>query len=477
MLIMADQLAYDAIGALDHPVVRTPNLDRLAESGTAFRNAYCNSPVCAPSRASMLTGRLVRNIGVYDNAAEFPAELPTMAHHLRLAGYRTMLTGKMHFVGPDQLHGFEHRLTPDIFPTGFDWAKPRTGEVTRNSGANIQRVRHAGLVEWDSHYEYDESATGEAVRALGTLADEDERPPFFLCVSLTHPHQPFHALAEYDALYDGSDIPLPAVRDKTEEGLSQYERWMRAHLGIGDVVLTDDDVRRARRAYYAMVSYADAKIGAILDELEGHQLRDNTLVIVTSDHGEMLGEHDLWFKRTYHEHSVRVPLVFSLPGVADEGALRDEVVSLVDLLPTLLDLCDVDDRAGVRDQLDGHSLSALLRGGNPSWQNEAVFEYYDSGALKPMLGIRSGNLKYVYVPDTESMLFNLSDDPQERRNVAADASFAEARTDLHKRVTEGWDGPQVEAQLSASLHNRALIHQAMQTGHPTQWSHTLNGIS
>lgn len=189
VIVMMDQLAHDAIAALGHSAVVTPHLDALVRSGVTFENAYCNAPICASSRASFMTGKLVRHTGVYDNGSELSAAAPTLLHHLNRVGYTTVLSGKMHFNGPDQLHGFQERLTTDLSPAGFlltpDW---RRGAYP-NPGTSVERLRYGPVRDWTLQLAYDEEVLHAALARLRQLREENE--PFFLCASFAHPHDPF----------------------------------------------------------------------------------------------------------------------------------------------------------------------------------------------------------------------------------------------------------------------------------------------
>ena len=212
LMIMADQLPARAVGAYGHPLVRTPNMDALAREGTAFTSAYTNCPICAPARASMATGLYVSRIGAYDNGADFPSSTPTFMHHLRRAGYTVWLSGKAHFIGPDQMHGFERRLTPEIYPSSFVWTPDWTRGAYPNPGTAVDQLREAGPCTWSLQLDYDELVSFRALEALRELARRGrEGRPFFLCASYTHPHEPFITTREWWDLYDHRAIDMPAV--------------------------------------------------------------------------------------------------------------------------------------------------------------------------------------------------------------------------------------------------------------------------
>ena len=208
LLVMADQLAPHFTGAYGHPLVRTPAMEALAERGARFDAAYCHSPLCAPARFSMMSGQPASAIGAWDNAAEFPASVPTLAHYLALTGYRTCLSGKMHFVGPDQLHGFDERLTTDIHPADFAWT-PNWDEPHTRIGKwyhSMDSLSEAGQALATYQIDYDEEVGFAAVRRLYDLARDADERPWFLVASFVHPHDPYVARPEWWDLYDHDDI-------------------------------------------------------------------------------------------------------------------------------------------------------------------------------------------------------------------------------------------------------------------------------
>jgi choline-sulfatase len=213
LVIQADQLTAKVLPMYGKPMVITPNLSRLAERGVTFVNAYCNNPVCAPSRASMLTGRLSSAVGAYDNAAEVPSAIPTIAHYLRHLGYRTCLSGKMHFIGADQLHGFEERVTTDIYPSDFGWTADwtKTDEPYSPSRMSLRSIVEAGLCERNLQIDYDEDVAYHAEQWLFDWARDEDPRPFLLWASFTHPHNPFITTKEFWQLYDHEKIDLPRV--------------------------------------------------------------------------------------------------------------------------------------------------------------------------------------------------------------------------------------------------------------------------
>jgi choline-sulfatase len=461
VLLMADQLAVGALPFHGHPLVQAAALSSLAARGVVFDAAYCNFPICAPSRYSMLSGRMPHAIDAFDNASEFSAEIPTMAHYLRAAGYRTILAGKMHFVGPDQLHGFEERLTTDIYPADFLWVPDWSqGPRHKPTGIGMTHVVDAGPCARNMQIDYDEEVEHVAVQRIFDLARETDRPPFFLAVSFTHPHPPFVAPQDDWDRYEGAAIDLPAIAPIPYEALDPHSQWLYLAHGQDRHSIGDEAVRRARRAYYAMVTYVDRKIGGVLAALERSGLAGDTLVAFCADHGEMLGERGMWFKQTFFEQSVRVPLVVCGPGIA--AGRRREVVSLVDLLPTFLDVASGGD-AGRRvepiDALAGHSLVPLLADDADGWRDEALSEYSSEGVIAPSRMIRRGEWKYVFTLGVPPLLFNLRRDPHELDNLAGRPVVAGVEAALRERLLDGWNPDEVDARIRASQRRRLFLRE------------------
>lgn len=470
LFIMADQLSASATGGVyGHPLVRTPHLDSLAAQGTIFDSAYCNSPICGPSRASLCTGRHIDRIEAWDNGTELGAGEPTFLHHLRRAGYETCLSGKMHFVGPDQLHGFERRLTPEIYPSSFTWTPDWRRGAYANPGTAVDQLREAGCCDWSLQLDHDEEVSFRALEELRDLARrQQEGRPFFLCASYTHPHDPFTITPQWWDLYDHGDIDAPRVPAAQVEQLHPYDQWLQIHHMI-DVYPPDPaSVRNARHAYYGMVSYFDHQVGRLLSELERLGLADNTLVVVTSDHGEMLGEHGMWFKRTYFDPSTRVPLIVRGPGVA-RAARRPDTVSLVDLAPTFLDVAQLADRDEITADLDGDSLLPLCASGEASWKEIAITDYCSEGAVQPMRMATGDGWKYVYVHDEAAQLFDLTTDPDELDNRIDDPSAATMLARLQTAVHDGWDPAAIREKVLLSQQQRRWINEAWAVGTRPSW--------
>src|SRR5262249_55765084 len=263
----------------------------------------------------MLTGRLPSRIGVYDNAAELPSSVPTLLHYLRAGGYRTCLSGKMDFSGADQLHGYEERLTTDLSPSDFGWT-PDWDEPHRLHAwyPSLLSVAEAGPCDHSLTMTHDEEATHHACRWLHEVGRGADRRPFLLTVSYMHPHDPYLGPRPFWDRYEGVEIDLPAVPRHPARRRSAHERRLHALYDRDEDPIGEAEIRAARRAYYAMIDYVDDQMGRLLQALALAGLAESTIVVATADHGDMLGERGLWYKMTFHERAMRVPLLLAAPG-------------------------------------------------------------------------------------------------------------------------------------------------------------------
>lgn len=470
VLIMADQLAPQFTSSYGHPIVKTPHMDHLAARGMRFDAAYCNAPLCAPSRFSFMSGQLVTRIAAYDNASEFLSSIPTFAHYLRAMGYRTCLSGKMHFVGPDQLHGFDERITTDIYPSDFAWTPDweLADERIDKWYHNMDSVREAGVANTTFQIEYDEEVAFFARRKLFEYA-ANKQEPFCMVASFIHPHDPYVARPEWWNLYDHDEIDMPALTIPFDQQDGFSKRLMDG-IEASTIIASDDDIRNARHAYYANTSYFDSKVGHIVQTLEECGQLDNTIVIVTADHGDMLGERGLWYKMNFFEHSARVPLIMAGPGVIN-GKVTSPC-SLVDILPTMLDIAKTDQtpRPIYGQPIDGRSLWAMATSGTED-HGVAIGEYCAEMTAHPVIMIRRGDYKYIYCPSDAPMLFDIANDPQETTNLVNDASHAELAHAFADEIAAGWDMDSIRQDVIAKQKQRRAVYQAMQYGLRADWDY------
>ena len=462
LLVMADQMAPAFLPFHGGAGARAPFMQHLARDGVVFDSAYCASPLCSPSRASLMSGLLPSRTRVYDNAAEFAADIPTFAHQLRLRGYRTILSGKMHFCGPDQLHGFEERLTTDIYPADYGWTPDWDHPHDRPSWYhNMRSVAEAGVCVRTNQLDFDDEVAFASERAIFDIARANDKRPFLLVASFTHPHDPYAVPQRYWDLYRDADIPLPSAPD----ALDPHSRRLRHVCAIDAEPVTEPQIRAARRAYLGAISYVDDHLGRLMAALTASGLADNTIVILTSDHGEMLGERGLWYKMSFFEGACRVPLVVAAPGRFAPRRVAASV-SLLDLLPTLVDLSGGDADA-LLGAIDGRSLTPHLLG-RPG-RDEAIGEYLAEGAIAPMVMIRRGAFKFIHSPPDPDQLYDLGADAGERGNLATLRAHAQTVAGFREEVARRWRLDALDAEVRASQRRRRLVDAALTTGQVRSW--------
>ncbi len=455
---MADQLTAGALSFYGNKVSKTPHMDGLAKKGVVFEQAYCNSPLCAPSRYSWMAGRLPSAIGAYDNAAEFPADIPTFGHLLRLAGYRTILSGKMHFCGPDQLHGFEERLTTDIYPADFGWTPDWTRPDHRPSWYHsMESVIQAGPSARTNQIDFDEEVVFTANRKLFDIARGNDRRPFCMVVSLTHPHDPFTIQERYWNLYPDEEVDLPRVSEN-EAPSDPHTRRLRHVIGLDQQKVTAKQTLAARRGYYGAISFVDDQIGALLATLDQTGLAEDTVILLMSDHGEMLGERGLWYKMNFFEPACHIPLVVHAPGRFAPSRVAQSV-SLVDLLPTFADLAATD----LEFPTDGKSLLPHLQG--LDGHDGVTGEYLAEGAIAPIVMLRRGRYKFIHSPADPDQLYDLAADPHELHNLTEAPELEEFRAEIARR----WDFESLTSEVIASQRRRDLVGRALGTGQHEAW--------
>lgn len=449
LIVMVDQLNGTLFPDGPADFLHAPNLKKLAARSTRFKNAYTASPLCAPGRASFMSGQLPSRTGVYDNAAEFRSDIPTYAHHLRRAGYYTCLSGKMHFVGPDQMHGFEDRLTTDIYPADFGWTPDyrKPGERIDWWYHNMGSVTGAGIAEISNQMEYDDEVAYHAKAKLYDLARGKDDRPWALTVSFTHPHDPYVARRKYWDLYEDCEHLLPEVPAMDYADHDNHSKRIFDANDWRSFDISEEDIKRSRRAYFANISYLDDKIGEILEVLE--TTRQEAIILFVSDHGDMLGERGLWFKMSFYEGSSRVPLMISAPNLP--AGLIETPVSTLDVTPTLGALAGVD-MAEIEPWTDGQNLLPLALGTERS--EPVAIEYAAEASYAPLVSLRYGKWKYNRCALDPDQLFDLEADPQELNNLAGDPAHAGTLQTLRAKSEARWDLDRFDAEVRASQARR-----------------------
>lgn len=478
LIFCTDQMQSFCVGAHGNHDLSTPNLDRLAESGTTFRRAYCPNPVCTPSRASLVTGLTPRQHGALTNGTPLGEHFPTVTGALASAGYRTHAVGKLH-LQPWMGYG-PHRQDPNLPFSWEDEVRWNDGEIDRLPspyygfestdfvGGHVnyvhgdygnwlkrrhprayERLRQDGperapagrsdcwrlSIDEELHYNH-----WIADRTIDYLDSRQAGENFFIWCSFPDPHFPFAACRPYSEMYDPASLALGPTWDEPNDPLPCLTRRRRDYFGGAGV--EEADLRQIVAQTYGMIGHVDAQIGRVLDHLDRVGLAGSTVVAFTSDHGEYLGAHNLLYKSIWpYEELYRVPFIWSAPGGA-AGQAVDTPVSLLDFVPTVLGYAGIDASGfdmrrygrSERPTLPGRPLKACIDGSDALPDRPVLVEYDEDGWPGPMLRMRTivrGQYKLsVYSRPDEGLLFDLAEDPHETANVWADPAYRDVRTDL-----------------------------------------------
>lgn len=454
LYIHSDQHNPYVTGCYGCDSVDTPNLDALAARGAVLENAYCPSPICVPSRMSMLTGRYPHENNVWTNSHILDSAIPTFAHAMGAAGYDPVLIGRMHSVGPDQLHGYAERLVGDHGPNLPGGVGANHGMLHGTAGPSRVSIRKSGIGQ-SAYQVHDEDVTAATVAYLDRLGVRKRagtmKHPFSISVGFMLPHQPFVARKEdFERFADRA--PPPQTPAPWSDDLHPHFRQWRTECGIVDV--PDEEIHRARVAYWALVYRMDVMIGQILDALRENGFEDDTLVIYSSDHGEQVGEHGLWWKQTFYDDSAKVPAIFAWPGRIAESTRIDRVVSALDINATMIDALGGPPLPTSR----GRSILPLFDDAGAEWEDIAFCEYCtDNGEIQRM--VRRGPWKLSYYHRQPSTLFNVDDDPRETRDRASDPDCADIVSELTDRVLEGWDPDAVWEAIQLKQRETRVLAQ------------------
>jgi choline-sulfatase len=470
LIIMADQMTPFMLETFSGVGAKTQNLTKLAARSANFTNAYTPSPICVPARSCFMTGLYTSTTGCYDNGDPYHSFIPTFAHYLTNAGYDTVLSGKMHFVGADQLHGYKRRLNTDVYPSGFIWSYPLPPKNDPDAQAFDFVPQY--LAEnigpgWSKELQYDEETH---FRALEYLRHAPKDQPWMLTVSYTNPHPPYKVPRKYWEMYKDADIPLPDLPDDLDAQYSEFDHAMRRWHGLhkrGDDIRDPKNQIAMRRGFAALAHYVDDKIGELIEILEEQETRKETVVIVTSDHGEMLGEKGLIQKRSLYEWSARIPLLIDHPQMPAREITTP--VSLIDLPATLIDLVGLSSAR----PLDGRSLMAALRGEKLEIC-PIISEYHGEGIMRPSFMVRLGQWKYHYCHGSPPLLFDLETDPQEYENLAGRTEVSEIENYLHALLTQGqFDLDKIHQDVWARLAQKEVVNEAMRRNE-THWDYQVD---
>jgi choline-sulfatase len=458
LFLFSDQHAQKITGCYGDEIVQTPNLDRIARNGVTFNNAYCPSPLCVPSRMSLLSGRYPSQQEVWMNDDFLASDVPTFAHSLGAAGYEPTIIGRMHAIGPDQLHGYVHREVGDHSPNWIGIGRHNMGVLKGAPGPGRATIDKSGIGQ--SAYQIKDVDTTKA--AVDFFDEHNSAEPFCVTVGLMLPHAPYVASAEDYALYDGKVGPasLP-LSDKEHPWLN----WWREKHNIVDV--PEDHAIRARTAYYALVTRMDKMIGQILDKLEERGLLENTLIVYSSDHGDQIGERGLWWKHTFYEESVKIPMILSWPDQLPKAETRNQVVNLVDLNATFLEALGADPLPNS----EGHSFLNVAKDSSAPWQNLTYSEYCSDvtkwdGMRQRM--IRQDDWKLIYYHGFPAQLFNLAEDPQELNDLSEAPEHHAIKDELLDLLLKNWDPKAIEQRMMDKQLDKEILGAWARETSPTE---------
>jgi arylsulfatase len=443
LLIFTDQQRYDTIAALGNRIIKTPVLDSLVEKGTAFSRAYTPCPVCIPARYAMCTGQMPHRSNCLEN--ETACRKKSFIEILSENGYQSHGVGKMHFnlEGEDfkTLWGFESRETSE----GED--DEDFGKYLKNNGYGYVYDTHG--VRSEMYYipqpsqlpERLHETTWVADRSIQFLKERDQKRPFFLKTSFMKPHPPFESPTPWNKLYRGAEMPLP-IRPQDSENLITYWNRFQNRYKYRDQGIDDNLIRSLKAAYYSTISFIDYNLGRLFDYMRENNLLDNTLIVFTSDHGEMLGDYNCFGKRCFFDSAARIPMIMFHPELPS-GHVCNTPVSLVDVLPTLLQY------AGIKITGDycGESLTDIAQGRT---KRNTVYGQYRSNESGVYMAVTE-NYKYIYsAPDNKEWLYDFRTDPQETRNRAYNPLYRHIIEAMKKDLIQYFKGEGYTAPLEGN---------------------------
>jgi len=452
LFINSDQHSPRVLGCYGNDVVQTPNLDALAARGTRFRNAYCPTPICVPSRASLATGRYAHTIDSWDNGTPYVGtEAESWGHRLSEQGHEVTTIGKLHYRKVGDPSGFDDQRLPMHVLDGVGDIYGCLREAMPVRPHSRKQIYEAGPGEVE-YTRYDRATTEAAIRFLTDEAPRQEKP-WSLFVSLTYPHFPLRVPQEYFDLYPLDSVPMPVQWRPEEWSQHPFQVWQRQIQAL-DTPVDEASVRKAIAAYYGMVTFLDHNIGRILGALEASGQGADTRIIYTTDHGEQLGEHGMWWKSSMLEASVGIPLIVAGPDIP-EGKTSNTSVNLVDCFPGIVDAVGAD-LAPQDADLPGESIFALAQ--QDDRERISFSEYHAIMSPCAAYMLRTGRYKYIHYVGMPPQLFDMADDPYETRDVGQDPAFASVRADCETRLRAICDPEATDARARANQQARIMEH-------------------
>jgi choline-sulfatase len=468
--LLSDQHRKEITGYEGDPYIQTPHLDTLADNSVVFDTAVCPNPLCTPARIAMLTGKEAHHCSAYTNHwPVFPEHL-TWPTHFANHGYRTCLVGKMHLGGKNQMAGFQHRPYGDLRHGVGHQPDPLS------MFPGYANVRSAGATEIPETLLQDFVVAHESLAFIREHVDREPSVPWFLCASFTRPHAPLTAPGRYIRRYRGT-LP-PVEQPPSEKERNKYEPYARRFIDTFSQRITPEEAQMGYEAYYSCVDYLDDCIGELLDGLEGDGLLENTYIIYTADHGEMLGRHGIWGKKLYYEPSIRVPLLIAGPDITG-GRRALGPVSTIDLYPSFCSLAGLP----IPEGLDGIDVSSMIFDPQHARPREyAASSYFQYGiwwdpqdeynaqqAHMAMRVIREEHWKYAEIEQGEALLFDMKHDPEEQHNLANDPNHKERVKKMKEKLYRNFSWEEVHRNLKKDRERRKKVTSGMKPSTPNQY--------
>ena len=452
LILLSDEHNKRMLGVSGHSHVKTPNLDNLANEGVLFQNAYCNSPICVPSRAILATGRYNAEIGYWDNADPYDGKIPSWGHRAVEGNCDAVSIGKLHFLDDQAPTGFSEQINPlnVVGGVGDLLGLIRQELPVRKGAANMAKDVGSGETTYSN---YDKKIAEDATKWILNRKAEDK--PWVLFVSFVCPHFPLIAPPEFYDMYPENEVPWPLLYEEHQRSKHPYYEAMRKCMNYDDY-FDEEKVRKATSAYFGLCSFLDHNVGLVLDALQNSQFADNTNIIYTSDHGDALGMRGMWGKSTMFEESAGVPMILKGPNLPKSKKIKTPV-SLVDIFPTVVDSLNLSPNSRDID-LPGKSLLKIAQE-TDDYERVVLSEYHAAASPVGAFMLRKGKYKYVYFAEGyDPQLFNLEEDPYEQNDLFSNENFKDILNSFYDHLLKICDPEAVNKRAKKEQNDKILKH-------------------
>ena len=452
LILLSDEHNKRMLGAVGHSHVRTPNLDKLVSEGVLFENAYCNSPICVPSRAILATGRYNAEIGYWDNADPYDGKIPSWGHRAVEGNCDAVSIGKLHFLDDQAPTGFSEQINPlnVVGGVGDLLGLIRQELPVRKGAANMAKDVGSGETTYSN---YDKKIAEDASDWISNRNVDDK--PWVLFVSFVCPHFPLIAPEEFYNMYPESEVPWPLLYKENQRSQHPYYLAMRKCMNYDDY-FDEEKVRKATSAYFGLCSFLDDNIGKVLKTLNKSAFSENTNIIYTSDHGDALGMRGMWGKSTMFEESAGIPMIIKGPDISKSKRIKTPV-SLVDIFPTVVDSLKLEQNSKDND-LPGKSLIKIANE-NDDYERIVLSEYHAAASPVGAFMLRKGKYKFVYFAEGYNpQLFNLEEDPYEENDLARDNNFKKILESFHGDLLNICNPEEVNKRAKREQNEKILKH-------------------